>query len=92
MSRIFYLPSFVKQLQKLRGEEQKAAEEALIAFNHFVKTGEKAAGLGYKKLAFDKFEIRVDLSNRMVMKKLGEDYFMAFYGDHASIERFLRRQ
>lgn len=92
MSRIYYLPSFAKQLRKLRDREAKAAEEALVAFDHFVRTGEKTIGLGLKKLASDKFEIRVDLKNRIVMKKIGEDYFIALYGDHASIERFLRRQ
>ena len=92
MSRIFYLPSFVKQLQKLKGREAQTAEEALISFDHFVRTGDKSTGLGFKKLASDKFEIRVDLKMRIVMKKMGEDYFLALYGNHDEIERFLKRQ
>ncbi len=92
MSRIFYLPSFIKQLQKLRGQEAKSAEEALIAFDYFVRTGVKSIGLGFKKLAHDKFEIRVDIQKRMVMKKMGADYYLALYGNHNDIERFLKNQ
>ena len=92
MSRIFYLPSFVRQLQELRGKESEAAEKALNAFEHFVQTGEKSEGLGFKKLSDDKFEIRVDLRKRIVMKRIKSDYFLALYGDHAAIERFLRRR
>ena len=90
MSRIFYLPPFVKQLQKLRGKEAQAAQEALISFDHFVRTGDKSTGLGFKKLAADKFEIRIDLKKRIVMKKIGEDYYLALYGNHDEIERFLK--
>jgi hypothetical protein len=46
VSRIFYLPSFLKQLQKLRGKEAQACQEALIAFDSFIQTGEKTEGLG----------------------------------------------
>ncbi len=92
MNRVFYLPSFVKQLQKLPKKEAEAAQQALIAFDRFIQTGEKSAGLAFKKLAEDKFEIRVDLSKRIVMKKIGRDYYLALYGNHADIERFLKRQ
>ena len=92
MSRIFYLPVFLKQLQKLRGKEAQAAEKALIAFDRFMETGERTEGLGFKKLAPDKFEIRVDLKKRVVMKKIGNDYYLALYGNHEDIERFLKRQ
>ena len=90
MNRIFYLPSFVRQLQKLKGGEAQAAEEALISLDHFVRTGDKSTGLGFKKLASDKFEIRVDLKKRIVMKKIEEDYYLALYGNHDEIERFLK--
>jgi len=92
MSRVFYLPTFLKQLQKLKGEEARMTEEALVAFDHFVQSGGKTEGLGFKKLAHDKFEIRVDLRKRIVMKKIGEDYYLAFYGNHDAVERFLRHQ
>lgn len=92
MSRIFYLPTLLKQLEKLKGREALAAEKALIAFDHFVQTGEKAEGLGFKKLAEDKFEIRIDIRHRIIMKKMGADYYLSLYGDHAAIERFLKRQ
>lgn len=74
------------------GKEAKSAEKVLISFEHFVRTGEKTEGLGFKKLAFDKFEIRAGLDKRIVMKKIENDYYLALYGDHAAIERFLRRQ
>ncbi len=92
MSQIFYLPSFLKQLRRLSGREARAAEKALVSFEHFVRTGEKMEGLGFKKLAWDKFEIRAGLDKRIIMKKIENDYYLALYGDHAAIERFLRRQ
>lgn len=92
MSRILYLPSFVKQLRNLRGKEAEEVQKALLAFDHFVETGEKTEGLGFKKLAEDKFEIRVDIRKRIAMKKIGNDYYLALYGDHDAIERFLKRQ
>ena len=92
MSRVFYLPTFLKQLQKLKGREAHKAEEALVAFDHFVQSGEKTEGLGFKKLSHDKFEIHVDLRKQIVMKKMGDGYYLALYGDHDEVERFLRRQ
>ena len=92
MSRVFYLPTLLKQLQKLRGKEAAKAEESLHAFDHFVRTGEKTAGLGFKKLAEDKYEIRSGLRQRIVMKKIGDDYYLALYGNHEEVERFLKNQ
>lgn len=92
MSRVFYLPAFLKQIQKLRGQEARFAEKSLLAFDHFIRTGEMNAGLGFKKLTMDKFEIRVDLKNRIVMKKIGIDHYLALYGNHDEIERLLKRQ
>lgn len=92
MSRIFYLPSLIKELRSLSGEEAQAAEKALVAFDRFIHTGGKAEGLGFKKLASDKYEIRTSLKKRIVMKKIGRDDYLALYGSHADIERFLKRQ
>ncbi len=90
MSSIFYLPTFLKQLQKLRGKEAVLAEKALTAFHHFIQTGEKTEGLGFKKMGEDQYVIRVDIRSRIVMKKIGRGYYLALYGDHAAIERFLK--
>ena len=92
MNRIFYLPALLKQLEKLRGKEADLAQKALSAFDHFVHTGEKTEGLGFKKIGSDKYEIRIDIRRRIVMKKIGRDYYLALYGDHASIEHFLKNQ
>ena len=90
--RIFYLPVFVKQIQKLRGKEAEKTEQTLLDFDRFINGGQKSAGLGFKKIGEDKFEIRVDLQKRIVMKKIGSDYYMAVYGDHSEVDRFLKRQ
>lgn len=92
MSRIFYLPTLLKQLEKLKGKEADLAQKALTAFDHFVRTGEKTEGLGLKKLTESNYEIRVDIRRRVIMKKIGQDYYLALYGDHAAIERFLKDQ
>ena len=92
MNRTFYLPAFLKQIHQVRGKEAEDCEKALSAFQHFVQSGAKTEGLGFKKLAEDKFEIRVDLQKRIVRKKIDGDYYLALYGDHAAIERFLKRQ
>lgn len=92
MSRIFYLPTLLRQLEKIKGKEADLAQKALIAFDHFVRTGEKTEGLGFKKLTGDKYEIRAGIRHRVIMKKIGQDYYLALYGDHAAIERFLKNQ
>lgn len=91
MSRIYYLPTFVKQIRSLHGKEAESCEQALVAFQNFVNAGIKTEGLGFKKLSSDQFEIRIDLKKRIVMKKIGADYYLALYGDHTAIERFLKR-
>ncbi len=91
MSRVYYLATFLKQIRKLRGKDAEACEQVLIAFQNFVQSGTKPEGLGFKKLSPSHFEIRVDLKKRIVMKKIEADYYLALYGDHVEIERFLKR-
>lgn len=92
MSRIFYLPTFLKQIRGLHEKEAEACEKTLIAFQNFIQTGIKPAGLGFKKLSSNQFEVRVDLKKRIMMKKIDDSYYLALYGNHSAIERFLKRQ
>ena len=92
MNRIFYLPSFIKQLEKLRGDEAERVEEALTQFQRFVQSGEKEVGLGFKKIGPSHYEIRTDIHKRIAMKKYEDGFYLAIYGNHDDIEKFLSKQ
>ncbi len=91
MNRVFYLPSFLKQIEKLRGHEADEVEEALVTFQQFAQTGNKQEGLGFKKIGDACYEIRVNIRMRIAMKKRPEGYYLAIYGNHDEIEKFLRK-
>ena len=90
MSRFYFVPAFEKQLDKLYGQEASRVVEALIKFRRFLTTGEKTEGLGFKKIGPSHYEIRVDIHNRIGMKKIQDNYYVNVYGNHDDIERFLK--
>lgn len=92
MSRIFHLPSFSKQIEKLKGPESEAVEKALIQFYRFVKTGEKTEDLGFKKIASQFYEIRSGIRQRIAMRKHEGDYYLMIYGSHDDIQKFLKNR
>ena len=90
MKRVFPLATFERMARKLVGPEKEALRDGLRNFNQFLVTGALVPGLGYKKIAESKFEFRVGLKLRVLVKMEGENYYLAFLGNHDDIKRYLK--
>lgn len=55
-----------------------------------LQAGSVPAGYGFKKINGDKYELRVDLKLRIVMKSDGETLVCHLIGDHDEVKRYLR--
>lgn len=86
------LPSFRRSTSKISGKDRENIIQAIEDFMVFVETGDKRVGLGFKKLRKDLYEFRVDLQKRIVVVIEGNICYLAYYGNHDEIERFLRNQ
>ncbi len=81
---------FQKQLKKLHRQDQEKVTAALKTFLEKLQGGSLPAGLGFKKINGDKYEIRVDLHNRIVMKLDGDTFVCHLVGNHEAVKRYLR--
>lgn len=86
------LPSFKRSVCKISGRDRDSIIQAIEDFRIFIETGDRRLGLGFKKLKGNLYEFRVDIQNRIVVTFEGNTYYLAYYGNHDDIERFLRRQ
>ncbi len=91
MKRILILSSFRRSVKKLTRQDKENLIESLEVFNSFLLTGELPAGFGFKKINHDKYEFRVDIRLRVVVKVEGEDYYLVLAGNHDDVKRYLRR-
>jgi len=81
---------FQKQLKKLPPQDQRKTIDVLKNFLSALGTGNIPAGLGFKKINGDKYEIRVDIRKRIVLKAEGDTLFCHLIGDHEEVRRYLR--
>ena len=81
---------FQSQLKKLPPQERQKASDVLKKFLSALNSGAIPAGLGFKKINGDKYEIRVDIRKRIVMKAEGETLVCHLMGDHEEVRRYLR--
>ena len=72
MKRLAVTSHFQKQLKKLHRQEQEKAAQALKQLLEGLKSGEMPIGLGFKKINGDKYEVRVDIRRRIVLKADGD--------------------
>ena len=90
MKRILILPSFERSVKKLTRQDKDNLAAGLEDFNSFLLSGELPAGFGFKKINHDKYEFRVDIRLRVVVKAEGDDYYLVLAGNHAEVKRYLR--
>ena len=81
---------FQKQLTKLSAHDQQKAAPSLKAFLSALQSGHLSAGYGFKKINGDKYELRVDIRTRIVMKADGETLVCHLIGNHEDVKRYLR--
>jgi len=90
VKRVLILPSFERSVKKLARQDKDNLAESLEGFNLFLLSGEAPAGFGFKKINHDKYEFRVDIRLRVVVKVEGEDYYLVLAGNHDEVKRYLR--
>ena len=91
MKRVLILSSFERSVKKLTRQDKNKLAERLEAFNLFLVSGELPAGFGFKKINHDKYEFRVDIKLRVVVRVEGDDYYLVLAGNHDEVKRYLRR-
>ncbi len=89
MKRILILPSFERSVKKLTRQDKDNFAESLEDFNLFLLPGEAPAGFGFKKIDHDKYEFRVDIRLRVVVKVEGDNYYLVLAGNHDEVKRYL---
>jgi mRNA-degrading endonuclease RelE of RelBE toxin-antitoxin system len=90
MKSIVILPSFERSLKRLSPLERKQTTETLEAFNAMLISGYFPAGLGFKKINHDKYELRATIRLRIVIKSDGDTYYLVLVGNHDEVRRYLR--
>ncbi len=90
MKIIKILPSFERSLKKLSFRDKTNLKETLGQFNDFLVSGILPPGLGFKKINHDKYEIRVDIRIRIIVKIEKEYVYLVLAGSHDDVRRYLR--
>ena len=81
---------FRKQLRKLSSHDQQKAAATLKGFLAALTAGSIPSGYGVKKINHDKYELRVDIRIRIVMKADGDTLVCHVIGNHEDVRRYLR--
>lgn len=90
MRKVAVLPSFERSHKNLSSSQRKQVAESLQDFNLFLLTGQFSPGLGFKKINHDKYEIRVDIRLRVIIKAEGDTFYLILVGNHEDVQRYLR--
>lgn len=88
--RIDYLSSYDQSFKRLSRKEQERAIGAIDNLIEAIKDGKRPKGLGLKKARKDYWEIRIDISKRIIFRFELQALVIAFVGDHGEVRRFLK--
>lgn len=89
--RIFkVLPSFERSFKKLSPQAKGKIKKTLEQFNHLLSIGTLPKGLGFKKINKDKYELRVDIRLRIILKIEKELIYLILVGTHNGIKKYLK--
>ena len=89
MKRIAPLPSFERSIRYLNVHERKLLRKSLEAFNEFLMTGTAPYGFRFKKIGQGKYEFRINLSLRVVVKIESNIYYLVLAGSHDDVRKYL---
>lgn len=90
MKRLAVSQHFQKQLKKLSRQDQHKVAWVLKEFLEHLGRGAVPVGMGFKKINGNKYEIRVDIRTRIVMRMEGDTFVCHVVGGHDAVKRFLR--
>ena len=85
------LPSFGCSVKGLNFREKKKLARSLELFNNFLVTGEIPAGLYFKKIDKNKWEFRIDIQLRVIIKQEKNIFYLVLAGNHNKVRNYLRR-
>jgi len=91
MKSIVPLASFERCLKKLDPQAKIKLKGSLEKFNQFIVSGNPFKGLGFKKINHDKFEFRVDIHLRVVVKIEEDICYLVLVGNHDEIRKYLKQ-
>ncbi len=89
MKRIHILSSFERSIKNLSLEEKKQLNQSLETFNIFLLHGQSTFGLRLKKINHDKYEFRINIKLRVVVKIEDDDIYLVLVGNHDDVKRYL---
>lgn len=90
MKKILILPSFERSVKRLNPQDKSQLAESLEAFNSFLISGKAPYGFRFKKINHDKYEFRINIRLRVVVKAEGDNYYLVLAGNHDEVRRYLR--
>lgn len=90
MRRIVPLPSFERSIKKLTQYEKQELAKGLESFNKFILAGQPITGLGFKKIDYNKYEFRIDIRLRVILKIDSDTFYLVLAGNHDDVKRYLR--
>lgn len=91
MKRLQASKKFKKQLKKLPPQTQQKIILKLQEFLSFLIKGQIPQGFGFKKINCDKYEIRVTIKLRIVMKEEKGVFVCHLIGNHDEVMTYLKR-
>jgi mRNA-degrading endonuclease RelE of RelBE toxin-antitoxin system len=90
MKKVVILPSFDRSVKHLTSQERKLLGKSLERFNQYLVTGVATSGFRFKKINHDKYEFRVDIRLRVIVKSEGDIFYLVLVGNHEDIRRYLK--
>ncbi len=90
MKQILILPSFERSVKKLTKEDKIQLAKGLDLFNSFLMSGNAPYGFRLKKIGQDKYEFRINIKLRVIVKAEENNYYLVLVGNHDDIRRYLK--
>ncbi len=90
MKYVVPLSSFERFFKKLNTKEQDLVRDGLSKFNEFLVSGQFSSGLGFKKINHDKYEFRINIRLRVILKLEGDIFYLVLVGNHDDVRKYLR--
>ncbi len=90
MKPVVVLASFERSLKRLDPQDQEKVIAALEDFLQSRALGALRPGHGFKKLDRTKYEFRVDIRLRVLLREVPEAICLFFVGGHDDVRRLLK--
>lgn len=85
-----FKPSYLRSLKNLDKKRKLSVDKAIESLIKFFQTREIPKDLGLKQLRYNLWEIRADLSDRVIFRRISNRVEFIIVGSHDEIKRFLR--